>query len=519
MAVWWTLYLDEDRQFTTHPGSTTCWDQALFYASMPRHDGNGGVPTLPPLLQAKAGDDVRVNVVTTDAMLQVEASVQAAGGTPAAAVAAHRPKAYTGAWCTLSEKMMCQLNDGPRNAGYNDAIVSAIRFLRSARAVTVLDLCEGFSLTPFMAVRAGAEVVRSAAACSPRRVLGEASYRAGLLLQVHARGPRDAEETRCLRTLADKLCPARGPAVEFWVPSSAAHPAPGLEQLLSSGPGCRKYDMVVADIVEPGGLLQQRVLENLAYVQCFLSGPAVQGVLPPLNVLPVKIDVVARVVESHALQMHTCVDAKRVLGFDVSPMGAFWVDTYPEIDAENLPHKRLTDDVVVLSIDLQRLGDDALAAAAHAGPGSAGIVSRSSTTRIVARQSGNATAVLYWFRLHLDASGTNVLCTGPVSKTSGGGVLCPSWRQAAVLLEQTRHAGGTAGGGSARKPGTPAASAGASAGAGAGAGAGACHGPDAASRNEAAAADDPGLPVAAGAVLSVQCKCRSRHVAFQVAPA
>ena len=86
---------------------------------------------------------------------------------------------------------------------------------------------------------------------------------------------------------------------------------------------------------------------------------------------------------------------------DVSPMGAFWVDTYPEIDAENLPHKRLTDDVVVLSIDLQRLGDDALAAAAHAGPGSAGIVSRSSTTRIVARQSGNATAVLYWFRLHV----------------------------------------------------------------------------------------------------------------------
>ena len=177
------------------------------------------------------------------------------------------------------------------------------------------------------------------------------------------------------------------------------------------------------------------------------------------QVLPARIDVIARVVACDELAAHATVAGGHVLGFDVSAMADFWVETYSELSVDTLPHVALTADTIVLSADLTQLGARAVAEGAT---GSVDCSHLGSATLPVIR-SGRANAVLYWFRLHLDRAGTNVLVTGPTSKTSGGGIRCPSWRQAAVLQSGA-----------------------------------------------------VGVELQAGRPITVDCVCRSRHVGFQL---
>ena len=168
--------------------------------------------------------------------------------------------------------------------------------------------------------------------------------------------------------------------------------------------GCHShgYDVIVSDVIEGSGLVRQGILEELRLARRFLLKH------PGGEVVPRRMRVFARCVESSFIAGQNCVFPDRVVGLNLSQLDTYRVTSFRDLALDTLPHLALSADFAVghVPLDEEEDGDDADA--------------RHCTVDVAVTASGRLDAIVYWFALDMgnvgsiggaDTGGTTSTCS------------------------------------------------------------------------------------------------------------
>ncbi|XP_002739381.1 protein arginine N-methyltransferase 9-like [Saccoglossus kowalevskii] len=173
-------------------------------------------------------------------------------------------------------------------------------------------------------------------------------------------------------------------------------------------------DVLVTDVIDVTGILKQRVLEDIAFAKSTILKPG--GCVCPYG-----LTIYAVCIESCTLQQESgVIDNDRTLGLHIAPfMNIFQTSTHQEIDLSTLPHRRLTEPFKLFELDFD----------APINPESDTLppfLENYSSLHIPVCESGNVTAIPYWFEIHLDKKYS-------ISTLDEE----PHWRQAAIIINDS----------------------------------------------------------------------------------
>ncbi|XP_008063243.1 putative protein arginine N-methyltransferase 9 [Carlito syrichta] len=411
IVVWFVLQLDDEHSLSTSPNEETCWEQAVY----PVQDLTD--------YWIKPGDHVMMEVSCQDCYLRIQ-SISVSGldcemeiaksfiksedllslGNEAELCSAlanlqtNQPDAVEQT-CVLESTEIALVNNIPYHEGFKMAMKKVLSSLTPEKLcqamdthcqnnevnsgtvqnntgqsapepLYVLDVSEGFSVLPIIAGRLG-----------------------------HVK-PYSSVEKDQHRTALDLISEANNfpkETLEFWLrhveDESAVLQRPKSDKL---------WSIIILDVIEPSGLIQQEIMEKAAISRCLLQSGG--------KIFPQYVLMFGLLVESQTLVEESAVQgAERTLGLNIAPfINQFQVPIRVFLDLSSLPCIPLSKPVELLRLDLM----------------TPYLNTSNREVKVHICKSGQVTAIPFWYHMHLDEE----IMLDTSSEAS-------HWKQAAVVLD------------------------------------------------------------------------------------
>uniref|UniRef100_A0A8C5P4C5 Protein arginine N-methyltransferase 9 n=1 Tax=Jaculus jaculus TaxID=51337 RepID=A0A8C5P4C5_JACJA len=406
VVVWFVLQLDEEHSLSTSPSEETCWEQAVY-----------PVQTLADY-QVKTGDRVAMEASCQDCYLRIQ-SVRVLRldhemevvkhfsksedllplGTEAELCSAlanlQTSRAHAAQQtCVLEPTEMALLNDSAYHEGFKRAMSKVLSSLTPEKLgdpqrpgsemsaagqsnteestpepLYVLDVSEGFSILPIIA---------------------------GALGQVKPYSSVEKDQHRLTLDLISEANHFPKETLEFWLRHVDDEAA-----VLQRPRSDRLWSIIILDVIEPSGLIQQEIMEKAAISRCLLQSGG--------KIFPQYVLMFGMLVESQTLVEESAVQgSERTLGLNIAPfINQFQVPVRVFLDLSSLPCKPLSQPVELLRLDLM----------------TPYLNTPEREVKVRICRSGCVTAVPFWFHMHLDDD--VALDTSQEASR---------WKQAAVVL-------------------------------------------------------------------------------------
>ncbi|NXH45134.1 ANM9 methyltransferase, partial [Dicaeum eximium] len=407
VVVWFVLQLDDEHCLSTSPSEETCWEQAVYPVQ--------GLPDY----SVKTGDTVMMEVCCQDCYLKIQkiSSLPSECGmdfsdrddtlslgneaelcTALAGLQTSTRQDGSTAGCVLEPTEIALLNDRAYHECFKAAMSKVLLSLKPRRdlhsmdvdghgsgmdlqeksstsvdpdALYVLDVSEGFSILPIIAGKLGP--VRAYSSVEKEQ------HQAAL--QVIAEANHFPKET-----------------LEFWLSHLEE------ESVVLQRPKSDKlWSIIILDVIEASGLIQQEVMEKAAISRCLLHSGG--------KIFPQYVLVYGMLVESESLLLESAVQGTEpTLGFNIAPfINQFKVPVRVYLDLSTLPCVPLSKPAELLRLDLMNPL----------------LNSPSREVKVQICKSGQVTAIPFWYHIHLDEE--HSLNTSDESS---------HWKQAAVVLDE-----------------------------------------------------------------------------------
>ncbi|XP_043758505.1 protein arginine N-methyltransferase 9 [Cervus elaphus] len=410
IVVWFVLQLDDEHSLSTSPSEETCWEQAVY----PVHDLAD--------YWIKPGDQVMMEVSCQDCYLRIQSinffhsehemevgksftrnkdllSFGNEAELCSALANLQTSKPDVEQTCVLESTEIALLNNIPYHEGFKMAMKKVLSSLTPEKLsqamdtqcqnnemscesglsnvdrsipepLYVLDVSEGFSVLPVIA---------------------------GTLGQVK---PYSSVEKDQHRVTLDLICEANHfpkDTLEFWLrhveDESAVLQRPKSDKL---------WSIIILDVIEPSGLIQQEIMEKAAISRCLLQSGG--------RIFPQHVLMLGLLVESQTLMEESAVQgAERTLGFNIAPfINQFQVPIRVFLDLSSLPCIPLSKPVELLRLDLM----------------TPYLNTSNREVKVHICKSGQVTAIPFWYHMYLD----DEIMLDTSSEAS-------HWKQAAVVLD------------------------------------------------------------------------------------
>ncbi|XP_022455329.1 protein arginine N-methyltransferase 9 isoform X2 [Delphinapterus leucas] len=411
IVVWFVLQLDDEHSLSTSPSEETCWEQAVY----PVHDLAD--------YWIKPGDQVTMEVSCQDCYLRIQSiSVfnsehemdvgksftknkdllplgnEAELCSALANLQTSKPDAVEQT-CALESTEIALLNNIPYHEGFKMAmkkVLSSLTLEKRGQAMDtqcqsnemscesgqnnseqsvpeplyVLDVSEGFSILPIIA---------------------------GTLGQVKPYSSVEKDQHRMTLDLISETNHFPKETLEFWLrhveDESAVLQRPKSDKL---------WSIIILDVIEPSGLLQQEIMEKAAISRCLLQSGG--------KIFPQYMLMFGLLVESQTLVEESAVQGtERTLGFNIAPfINQFQVPIRVFLDLSSLPCIPLSKPVELLRLDLM----------------TPYLNTSNREVKVCICKSGQVTAIPFWYHMYLD----DEIRLDTSSEAS-------HWKQAAVVLD------------------------------------------------------------------------------------
>ncbi|XP_049761873.1 protein arginine N-methyltransferase 9 isoform X3 [Elephas maximus indicus] len=412
VVVWFVLQLDDEHSLSTSPSEETCWEQAVY----PVQDLAD--------YRIKPGDHVTMEVSCQDCYLRIQ-SIQVLGlehemdvvksftkneespslGNEAELCSAlanlqtSKPDSVEQT-CVLESTEIALLNNVPYHEGFKMAmrkVLSALtpekllqavdprcqseevrsgsgqseNSLQSARdPYYVLDVSEGFSILPIIA---------------------------GSLGQVKPYSSVEKDQHRIALDLISEANHFPKETLEFWLRHVEDESA-----MLQRPKSDKLWSIIILDVIEPSGLIQQEIMEKAAISRCLLQSGG--------KIFPQYVVMLGLLVESQILVEESAVQGTEcTLGVNIAPfINQFQVPIRVFLDLSSLPCIPLSEPVELLRLDLM----------------TPYLNTSSREVKVHICKSGQVTAIPFWYHVYLDEE----IRLDTSSEAS-------HWKQAAVVLD------------------------------------------------------------------------------------
>uniref|UniRef100_A0A8D0SCL3 Protein arginine methyltransferase 9 n=2 Tax=Sus scrofa TaxID=9823 RepID=A0A8D0SCL3_PIG len=316
IVVWFELQLDDEHSLSTSPSEETCWEQAVY----PVHDLAD--------YWIKPGDQVMMEVSCQDCYLRIQSiSVFSSDhemdvGTSftkskdllslgneaelCSALANLQTSTPDSAEqiCVLESTEIALLNNVPYHEGFKTAMRKVLSSLtpeklgqamdtqcqnneincgsgqNDSEPFYVLDVSEGFSVLPIIA---------------------------GALGQVKPYSSVEKDQHRITLDLISEANHFPKETLEFWLKHVEDESA-----VLQRPKSDKLWSIIILDVIEPSGLIQQEIMEKAAISRCLLQSGG--------KIFPQYVLMFGLLVESQTLVEESAVQgAERTLGFNIAP--------------------------------------------------------------------------------------------------------------------------------------------------------------------------------------------------------
>ncbi|XP_060034971.1 protein arginine N-methyltransferase 9 isoform X2 [Erinaceus europaeus] len=411
IVVWFLLQLDDEHSLSTSPSEETCWEQAVY----PAFDlADYGV---------KPGDNVTMEVSCQDCYLRIhsinvsslehEMDVGKSSSKEKGLISLGHEADLCSALanlqtsqldageqtCVLDSTEIALLNNIPYHEGFKMAMRKVLSSLAPEKLcqdmdtqcqnnemsceggqrnseesapepLYVLDVSEGFSILPIIA---------------------------GTLGQVKPYSSVEKDQHRLTLDLISEANHFPKETLEFWLrhveDESAVLQRPKSDKL---------WSIIILDVIEPSGLIQQEIMEKAAISRCLLQ--------PGGKIFPQYVLMFGMLAESQTLIEENAVQGtERTLGLNIAPfINHFQVPIRVFLDLSSLPCTHLSKPVELLRLDLM----------------TPYLNTSSREVKVPICKSGQLTAIPFWYQMYLD----DEIWLDTSSEAS-------HWKQAAVVLE------------------------------------------------------------------------------------
>ncbi|KAG8518373.1 Protein arginine N-methyltransferase 9 [Galemys pyrenaicus] len=409
IMVWFVLQLDEEHSLSTSPSEETCWEQAVY----PVQDLAD--------YWIKPGDRVMMEASCQDYYLRIQSinifsSQQMDVGksftkkqdllplgneaelcSALANLQTSKPDAVEHL-CILESTEIALLNNIPYHDGFKMAMRKVLSSLSpeklchamdthnqnnevscgqnnseqgAAEPFYVLDVSEGFSILPVIA---------------------------GTLGRVKPYSSVEKDQHRIALDLISEANHSPKETLEFWLrhveDESAVLQRPKSDKL---------WSIIILDVIEPSGLIQQEIMEKAAISRCLLQSGG--------KIFPQYVLMFGLLVESKTLVEESAVQGtERTLGLNIAPfINQFQVPIRVFLDLPSLPCTPLSKPVELLRLDLM----------------TPYLNTSNTEVKVHICKSGQVTAIPFWYHMYLDEE----IKLDTSSDAS-------HWKQAAVVLDK-----------------------------------------------------------------------------------
>ncbi|KAM6402350.1 protein arginine N-methyltransferase 9 isoform 2-T2 [Pluvialis apricaria] len=413
IVVWFVLQLDDEHTLSTSPSEETCWEQAVY--------------PVQGLLDysVKTGDTVMMEVCCQDCYLKIQkiSSLTSECGmdvgdrddTLSLGNEAELCNALAGLQttnkqdgsdqvCVLESTEIALLNNVPYHECFKAAMGKVLLSLNPSKDLQsmdvdghgsgmnlqesqnnssldaapdplyILDVSEGFSILPIIA---------------------------GKLGPVRAYSSIEKEQHQAALSVISEANHFPKETLEFWLSHLED------ESVVLQRPKSDKlWSIIVLDVIETSGLIQQEVMEKAAISRCLLHSGG--------KIFPQYVLVYGMLVESESLLLESAVQGTEpTLGFNIAPfINQFKVPVRVYLDLSTLPCVPLSKPAELLRLDLMNPL----------------LNSSSREVKVQICKSGQVTAIPFWYHIHLDED--HSLNTSDEFS---------HWKQAAVVLDEPIH--------------------------------------------------------------------------------
>ncbi|XP_009586039.1 PREDICTED: putative protein arginine N-methyltransferase 9, partial [Fulmarus glacialis] len=409
IVVWFVLQLDDEHALSTSPSEETCWEQAVY--------------PVQGLLDycVKTGDTVMMEVCCQDCYLKIQKISSLTSecrmdfsdkdDTLSLGNEAELCNALAGLQttskhdgnsqvCVLESTEVALLNNVPYHECFKAAMGKVLLSLNPSKDLQsmdvdghgsgmnlqesqnkssldvapdplyILDVSEGFSILPIIA---------------------------GKLGPVRAYSSIEKEQHQAALNVISEANHFPKETLEFWLSHLED------ESVVLQRPKSDKlWSIIILDVIETSGLIQQEVMEKAAISRCLLHSGG--------KIFPQYVLVYGMLVESESLLLESAVQGTEpTLGFNIAPfINQFKVPVRVYLDLSTLPCLPLSKPAELLRLDLMNPL----------------LNSSSREVKVQICKSGQVTAIPFWYHIHLDED--HSLNTSDESS---------HWKQAAVVLD------------------------------------------------------------------------------------
>ncbi|KAM5159351.1 protein arginine N-methyltransferase 9 isoform 2-T2 [Callospermophilus lateralis] len=411
VVVWFVLQLDDEHSLSTSPSEETCWEQAVY-----------PVQDLPDYWM-KPGNHVTMEVSCQDCYLRIQSiSVLSleqemevtksftkdtdllSSGNEAELCSAlanlqtSKPDAGEQI-CVLESTEIALLNNIPYHEGFKMAMKKVFSSLTPEKLCQVMDPhCEDNEMSSGTGRQ---NTVQSTS--EPLYVLDVSEgfsilpIIAGTLGQVKPYSSVEKDQHRIALDLISEANHFPKETLEFWLrhveDESAVLQRPKSDKL---------WSIIILDVIEPSGLIQQEIMEKAAISRCLLQSGG--------KIFPQYVLMFGLLVESQTLVEENAVQGlERTLGLNIAPfINQFQVPIRVFLDLSSLPCIPLSKPVELLRLDLM----------------TPYLNTSNREVKVHICKSGQVTAIPFWYHMYLDED----IWLDTSSEAS-------HWKQAAVVLD------------------------------------------------------------------------------------
>ncbi|XP_051475924.1 protein arginine N-methyltransferase 9 isoform X2 [Apus apus] len=408
--MWFVLQLDDEHALSTSPSEETCWEQAVY--------------PVQGLLDysVKTGDTVVIEVCCQDCYLKIQkislSTLECGMGVSdiddtlslgneaelcnaLASLQTTNRQDGNSQVCVLESTEIALLNNEPYHECFKAAMGKVLLSLNPSKDLQAMDVDgPGSGMNPQESQSKNSLDV----APDPLYVLDVSEgfsilpIIAGKLGPVRAYSSVEKEQHQAALNIISEANHFPKETLEFWLSHLED------ESVVLQRPKSDKlWSIIILDVIETSGLIQQEVMEKAAISRCLLHSGG--------KIFPQYVLVYGMLVESESLLLESAVQGTEpTLGFNIAPfINQFKVPVRVYLDLSTLLCVPLSKPAELLRLDLMNP-----------------LLNTSSReVKVQICKSGQVTAIPFWYHVHLDED--HSLNTSDESS---------HWKQAAVVLDE-----------------------------------------------------------------------------------
>ncbi|XP_004643679.1 protein arginine N-methyltransferase 9 isoform X1 [Octodon degus] len=410
IVVWFVLQLDDEHSLSTSPSEETCWEQAVYpvqeltdYRVKPGYHVTMEVSCQDCYLRIQS-----ISVLDLEHKMEVSKSCTKdedllSLGNEAelcSALANLQTSKSDGVeqTCVLESTEIALLNNIPYHEGFKMAMRRVLSSLTPEKLCQVMDVhCEDDGMNSEAAQNNTVQSSEPSYVLDVSEGFSILPIIAGTLGKVKPYSSVEKDQHRIALDLISEASHFPKETLEFWLrhveDESAVLQRPKSDKL---------WSIIILDVIEPSGLIQQEIMEKAAISRCLLQ--------PGGKIFPQYVLMFGMLVESQMLVEESAVQGtERTLGLNIAPfINQFQVPIRVFLDLSSLPCIHLSKPVELLRLDFM----------------TPYLNTSNREVKVHVCKAGQVTAIPFWYHMYLD----DEIRLDTSSEAS-------HWKQAAVVLE------------------------------------------------------------------------------------